>query len=321
MKKLKQNMIYKWRLDRLSGENDFDKRIRELQTQCNEYSSILDVLGKITSLTNKREAIEKIIELYQIVFGARQIKYWSCDFGKEHIPDDIAGFFSCMNNHLFFNDENRFLIKVQWNNKLYGAIEFADFVNPLHIVRYLNHGIEIAKICGVIFANIDQYEMLIKSQKEVKYAGYHDTLTGLYNRTYLNVLLEREADDYDMTVFLFEIEKLKAVNDGFGHTEGDKLIKNVAESLKKSFRETDYLLRSGGDEFIAILPQADQKTAETVRKRIEEELAAQNSSGIPSHLKVKLSMGYATTDDNYDTLSDLIHLADERMCAEKQKKG
>ncbi|XWX63936.1 GGDEF domain-containing protein [Desulfitobacterium sp. AusDCA] len=64
---------------------------------------------------------------------------------------------------------------------------------------------------------------------------------------------------------MFDIDKLKYVNDNYGHAEGDKLIISFAEIMTKSFRETDIVSRIGGDEFTAILYDADEKTAKSIK--------------------------------------------------------
>lgn len=81
---------------------------------------------------------------------------------------------------------------------------------------------------------------------------YTDHLTGMFNFNYLKII-EKELNDKDFTLFFFDINKMKLVNDNFGHEYGNKVILGFAKALKGCFRVTDLVFRYGGDEFVAII--------------------------------------------------------------------
>jgi diguanylate cyclase (GGDEF)-like protein len=317
---LLKSIVYGWRLN--NHKEKCEKSILDIQSQCAEYSAILDLIGKIASYTNKRDTIEKIKEIFIMIFGAQHFKYWNYDYEKDSLPRDIAQLFSEKEKSFLLNkDENRFCIKIQHMDKIYGAIDVSEFLFSKYIEKYLNFAIEIVKICGLVLSNIEQYEKLINSEKELQYLSFHDSLTGLYNRTYLNEMLSISKDTKFLAVFMFDIDKLKYVNDNFGHSEGDKLILSAAEIMKKCFRESDIVARIGGDEFLAILPDCDIEMAEIFRKRIYQAITIHNNNLLEKHLTLSISIGFAVSADNIDTIENIIKKADELMYVDKLGKS
>lgn len=96
----------------------------------------------------------------------------------------------------------------------------------------------------------------VKKDKMMKEMAYHDTLTGLNNRWYsleqLNKMIE---EDVNFCVCFIDMDRLKYVNDNFGHNEGDAYIKFISDKLKEYFREDDVICRMGGDEFVVLLKE------------------------------------------------------------------
>lgn len=316
---LLKSIVYNWRLN--NHKENCEKSISEIQSQCAEYSAIFDLIGKIASYTNKRDAIEKIKEIFIVIFGAQQFKYWNYDYEKDSLPKDIAKLFSENKKSFVLNkDANRFFIKIEHMGKIFGAIDVSGFLFSEYIEKYLNFAIEIVKICGLVLSNIEQYEKLINSEKELQYLSFHDSLTGLYNRTYLNEMLHICKDAKYLAVFMFDIDKLKYVNDNFGHAEGDKLILSASNIIKKCFRESDIVARIGGDEFIAILPDCDIEMAEIFRQRLNEAIAIHNNNLSEKHLILSISIGFAVSKDNIDTIENIMKKADELMYVDKMGK-
>lgn len=314
-----KSLVYEWRLQKINDEHA--KSITEIEGQCAEYSAIFDLISKIASYTNKRDAIEKIKEIFIMVFGAQQFKYWNYSYENDSFPSDVVEFFSKKEtSFILLKNDNRFCIKIQHKDKLFGAIDVSEFLFQEHIEKYLNFAIEIVKVCGLVLSNIEQYEKLIDSEKELTYLSFHDSLTGLHNRTYLNEMLDFNKDMKFQTVFMFDIDRLKYVNDNFGHAEGDKLILSAASILKKCFRETDIVARIGGDEFLAILSDCDIEMAEMIKCRIIEAIILNNNSIQQPHLSLSVSIGFVVTENNIDTLENIIKKADELMYADKMRK-
>ena len=137
-----------------------------------------------------------------------------------------------------------------------------------------------------------------------------DFLTGLYNRRYLLDIGEREIErakryKHIFSIVFIDVNNFKKFNDQRGHREGDRMLKDIAASLKKICRKNDILARLGGDEFVVLLPETDEKSAETLVARIKE----RNSD--PS-----VSCGIACWGSG--SLEELINEADRRMYKDKK---
>jgi diguanylate cyclase (GGDEF)-like protein len=313
-----KSLVYEWRLNHINHKNK--ESLMAVQAQCAEYSAIFDMMGKIAAYTNKRETIEKIKEIFTIVFGAQDFKFWNNEDAISELPEIINILFADKEkSFLVINNQNRFCIKIQWNQKFYGVLDVGNFMFPEYIDKYLNFAVEIARISGLALSNIDQYERLTKSEQKLQYLSYHDALTRLYNRTYVNDFAKKQSPEDYFTVFMFDVDKLKLTNDNFGHSEGDKLIIAVANILKKSFRETDIVARIGGDEFVGILRKSDCKLSSDIKNRIDEEIENYNRSCTQKHLLVGLSIGFAMAENEGEDLETLMIKADERMYEHKMK--
>ena len=101
-----------------------------------------------------------------------------------------------------------------------------------------------------------------KTQEQIKYIAYHDTLTGLPNRNLLNELLVHsitlaERNNKCMAVLFLDIDGFKMINDIKDHGMGDQILQEVAERLLKTLRKSDVIARHGGDEFIVIIEELD----------------------------------------------------------------
>lgn len=311
--------VNQWKLNQTSIQDK--KQIAELQEQCAQYFTIFDLLGKITNITNKRDAIEKIKEIFIMVLGAQNFHFFNTESDIFDTEAQLKAFFENKNeNFLFQKEQGTFYIKIQNNNKVFGMIKAGDFQFPQYIDRYLNFAIDISSVCALVLSNIEQYEKILKSEQALQYLSYHDSLTSLFNRTYINELISKNQAERYLSVFFFDIDKLKYVNDTFGHAEGDELIKGMAEVLKKCFRESDILARIGGDEFVAILPDCDLKMAEMFRTRIDEIIEKANNNQRSEHLKISVSIGFVGTENKTDTIEALMKKADELMYIDKLGK-
>ena len=107
----------------------------------------------------------------------------------------------------------------------------------------------------------------------IKNIAIYDTLTNLYNRRYFEERLEVETQksffsDTTLSLVMVDIDHFKRVNDTFGHTEGDRVLCEIASLLKTSVRKKDTVARYGGEEFILILPEAGLEESSMIAERI-----------------------------------------------------
>jgi diguanylate cyclase (GGDEF)-like protein len=117
-----------------------------------------------------------------------------------------------------------------------------------------------------------------------------------------------------------DIDKFKSINDIFGHDEGDKVLKEVAELFKSTLWEVDIICRIGGDEFLLIFPDNFLKDASLIRERLNKNLTKLNHS-LNKPYKIELSIGLSEYNpDNPQPMDELIRIADKNMYEDKKNK-
>jgi diguanylate cyclase (GGDEF)-like protein len=157
------------------------------------------------------------------------------------------------------------------------------------------------------------------ANEKLAFLSIHDILTGLYNRTFFEVELARQRNEgsYPISLLMMDIDGLKHINDTRGHATGDQLICATADCLRSALRPEDILARIGGDEFVALLPETPENVANSIAERIEAVLVQQQQQN--PELSVHLSIGVATAFAAAE-IEDALHLADQRMYANKRSK-
>jgi diguanylate cyclase (GGDEF)-like protein len=121
---------------------------------------------------------------------------------------------------------------------------------------------------------------------------------------------------------MIDIDNFKQINDQFGHMIGDEILKKLAELLGKNLRNSDILVRFGGEEFVALLPETNAHNAyiasEKLRTAIESTLSIPISSS-DNNKKVTISIGVSNFPVDADSTKDLIQQADHRLYLAKSK--
>jgi diguanylate cyclase (GGDEF)-like protein len=166
-----------------------------------------------------------------------------------------------------------------------------------------------------------EMEQLRQSDQLLKEKSVRDPLTGLYNRGYFNDVIRRELVSARLagarlSVLLADVDRFKQINDRMGHAVGDDVLKFVANYLTACVRETDYVFRWGGDEFLIVLPRTDEPSAAAKAEELVRRLP--NIPGT-DNLHPTLSVGWAMHRSDVElpiTLSE----ADARMYAMKVER-
>lgn len=157
----------------------------------------------------------------------------------------------------------------------------------------------------------------VELENQLRELSITDNLTGLYNQRCFQERLESEASrarrqGYKLTMILMDLDGFKRANDLWGHLEGDRILKSFAEALSESIRkEVDSAYRYGGDEFVLLLPGMGIDQARKVMSRI-----VKASSARMGRKGVGVSFGITALAPR-QSLSDFIHLADQKMFAMK----
>ena len=152
-----------------------------------------------------------------------------------------------------------------------------------------------------------------------------DALTTLYNRRWLDTMLPRQmercrASGHALSILLIDINNFKPFNDTYGHLAGDRVLYTVARTLTEHVRPGDMLARYGGDEFVALLPDADtcrgMEIAERLRTSVKEATGGSDWRDLPS---VTISIGLAQMTAEHSP-HELIEAADAELYAAKENK-
>ncbi|MBN2852625.1 MAG: diguanylate cyclase, partial [Clostridia bacterium] len=169
-------------------------------------------------------------------------------------------------------------------------------------------------VIGVVLVFRDYSEKKEK-RKQIEYVSYHDPLTGLYNRRFFDEELRRidTIRNLPISVIYADINGLKTINDAFGHHHGDFLIKTFAEIIKKECRGDDIIARTGGDEFILLLPKTESEFAEKLIERIQDKIAKERVMSV----NISASFGYETKTDLSEDSDTIIRKAEDNMYHKK----
>ncbi|MDH5719195.1 MAG: diguanylate cyclase [Spirochaetia bacterium] len=160
----------------------------------------------------------------------------------------------------------------------------------------------------------------VKAIEEMRRLSIVDGLTGLYNHRYLMEELNKElqrAERYmlNFSIFMIDVDNFKSYNDEFGHLEGNKVLKDIADILLKSSRASDIVGRFGGEEFFIISPELNKDEAIKYANRIISSIESHNFI----NRKITVSCGLAVFPDDEKTMVSLIEKADQRLYEAKSQ--
>lgn len=161
----------------------------------------------------------------------------------------------------------------------------------------------IGEQIGIGISNARLYE-------ETKSSSLHDQLTGLANRRFMEIQLEKVFEitiryGKNLSVIMIDIDHFKKYNDSRGHQEGDRLLTKVASILARDTRHVDHLFRYGGEEFLAILPDANLEMAAIAAERLRSLIAQET--------EVTISLGVATYAESLHDRETLLRRADAAL--------
>ncbi|MFZ6846485.1 diguanylate cyclase domain-containing protein [Undibacterium sp. RuTC16W] len=178
-----------------------------------------------------------------------------------------------------------------------------------------------------------QLEVAQNQAAESKHASLHDPLTGLPNRLLFYDRLEHgiaqaNRHGWTLAVFFVDLDNFKMINDTFGHTTGDHVLRTIAQRLKETTRNDDTFCRHGGDEFLYLLLEVgDEDDITIIANKLMEAIeipiegTGEPSTCSPEIPMVSASIGIAVFPKNGLTADALIKSADEAMYKAKTTKG
>lgn len=290
----------------------------------------LESIAKILRLEQEnqryRELLEKIVELNEnmiVLFDKTGIPVFANQSFLEFFDSDSIESFNEENQRfptLFENKEGFFSYEEEGN-----WIEvFYPLKNEKHLVlmQSLKDFSFHAFVINIRYVHSDESYVCsfsevtgIATEKyELQTKVYRDELTGIYNRAKFNEEFKEDLafsklHQEPLSVILFDIDLFKNINDTYGHSIGDDILKDLSQLSQQNIRSTDLLARWGGEEFILLLPNVDssnaKKIAEKLRIAVKEHL-------FPHDIKICCSYGVTQAKDD-DTELSVFDRVDEAL--------
>lgn len=276
------------------------EKYRQLVENVNEIIYILDENARITYITPNAKSISgySVEELLNRRF---------IDFVH---PDDLQGRMEQFKRIMAGSNEAteyRFITKD-------GSVAWVR-TNAKPVVKE-------GKVVGVqgVLADITARK---EAEEKIRYLSFHDSLTGLYNRAYLDEEMKRLDTERQLpiSIIMGDLNGLKLVNDIYGHKTGDEMIFWAANILKEVCRQEDIIARLGGDEFVILLPKTREEKARSICRRIKNKSKSVSVKDIP----LSISLGAAAKNTTDEDLMEVFNMAEDDMyktkLAEEQSAG
>lgn len=222
-------------------------------------------------------------------------------------PDDLAEMMDKVSNEV---DYGEMLIQ-RWKDQDGIYHWFEERITPI----YENN--ELVALQGVT-RNIDER---MENQRRLEYQANYDALTNIHNRAFFNQVIGRMNADVSTPagMMLCDVDRLKMVNDLYGHEAGDELLKRVARYLTRFSGEDTTIARIGGDEFIILIAgERAHIHLQEMENRMTAELDQYNRTH--SEEEIHLSIGCAFTENSIGCMSELFRQADAEMYRNKAEK-
>ncbi len=163
------------------------------------------------------------------------------------------------------------------------------------------------------------------AKKELEFQATHDVLTNLFNRRFMLSQIEQEVERckryaVNCSLVMLDLDHFKRINDQYGHSAGDEVLKVVTQRINEHLRGADTLARWGGEEFLVLLPHTGKQEAkQAVEKCLQVIVAEEIRLGLSVRIQVSFSAGVASFDELKQSASlngmvdEMLMLADKRM--------
>lgn len=229
-----------------------------------------------------------------------------------------------ISTHEYYKNNSKYVLNIRFIDELnlYLCVEAKEgyFTQELEKTFYINIVI-FSIIILIIMVFIILY---IKHQQQIlKDIAKTDKLTSLENRNNFDLIFEelfnsQRKGEKNLTILLFDIDDFKKINDEFGHLIGDQVLIEVANIFKNTFRNSDTLVRWGGDEFVALLPKIKKEKAYEITSKLRVNIRKSETLHTLLNQKVTISVGLASKTDE-KSKEELFTKADENLYKAKQK--
>jgi diguanylate cyclase (GGDEF)-like protein len=197
--------------------------------------------------------------------------------------------------------------------------EFASHHEPNAVHLTVTGAVEWLVFMVISFFQIKAARLITKLER----LAMTDPLTKIHNRRYLDLRMKKaihlcQRKEHSMTLIMFDIDHFKAINDTHGHNAGDMVLKKVAKVIKGIIRDSDLFVRTGGEEFLIILPNCPLEQGIKLAERIRKTVEGTKFDYKEKRIRVTISMGITEYIRGQD-LSKFIEIADQALYQAKEK--
>lgn len=170
---------------------------------------------------------------------------------------------------------------------------------------------------NVIYGSARDITEEIENQKRIDYLIYHDHLTNLYNRRYLDKIVKEitSAQHLPLGIIVIDLNNLKGINDRFGHMMGDQVLVNAAKIISRNIPRGDCVFRMGGDEFLVLVEKSSEQELEKIKDDIRKDIIKSCTGECP----LSLAYGSYLLEKENDSLFEEMKKADDDMYVDKQR--
>lgn len=280
----------------------------------------MKILGKMYDVVRMVDPVEKKIIIYSNEEGLKVDLSASECFDFWHKGKSCQ---NCVSARAL--DENSAMVKIEYDGKqvfMVNAfpVEVADKRVVFEMLKNITD-------CGIIeiksgINDSGKIERVIHRRNE---AIVKDDLTNVYNKRYIYERLPYEivksvATKTPLTVLMVDIDDFKSINDTYGHMAGDYVLKGFAKILKSYTRkETDWVARFGGDEFLVVLGETDTASGHHIAERMRQKVAATTITYEDQRIHFTGSFGGCTILSEGKSVEKLIECADKQLYQSKQE--
>jgi len=190
-----------------------------------------------------------------------------------------------------------------------------------------NRETELTQQLAEMQIKLDEMENLAEvaqhAIEEQRKKAMHDALTGLPNRESYQQRFEQEVNRIDryggtLSLMVCDIDLFKRINDSYGHLAGDKVLKIIAKSLQRNLRDTDFIARFGGEEFVALMPETSVKEAKLVAEKLRRKVEESPFNFKKEPVQITISFGISQFAKG-ESLEEVFQRADDALYRAKDK--
>lgn len=242
-------------------------------------------------------------------YKANEVKdHQLCEYMRIYFEDHDKGQ-ACSIESLLHVSKQTFISQATLLNRKEKPITIELSVAPIQDAKDSQQGVVI------IFRDISDK---IRKQKEIEFLSFHDYLTGLYNRRYMDQsVIDLDKDRYlPLGTMILDVNDLKEMNDQFGHQSGDEMLKKVSRILEQTISPKDVLGRIGGDEFLILSPNSSDEAMYELKHQLMNIFEKENLKGQP----ISVAIGYSVKNDAEQNIYEVMRVADDFMYAHKEAR-